>query len=61
MNSPLNIHSRENPGHKFNVDNIEILDQASYDDLLFTKESLHIQFEKPLLNRNIGTKTLFLF
>ena len=61
MNSPLNIHSQENPGHKFNVDNIEILDQASYDDLLFTKESLHIQFEKPLLNRNIGAKTLFLF
>ena len=60
MNSPLNIHSRENPRHKFNVDNIEILGQASYDDLLFTKESLHIQFEKPLLNSNIGTKTLSL-
>ena len=61
MSSPLNVHIRENPGHEFNVGNIELLDEASHDGMPFTKESPHIQFEKPLLNRNIGTRTLFIF
>ena len=37
--SPLNMQNRENLGHEFNVGNIEILDEASYDDLLLTTVS----------------------
>ena len=61
VNSPLLKHIKKHPDHVFNSDNVQILDYDSCDNTLYTKESLYIGLEKPILNGNIGTRPLQLF
>ena len=58
--SPLLRHIKANPDHVFDSNNVQIVDHAS-GDALFTQESLYINLEKPELNKNIGTRPLYLF
>ena len=61
LKSPLNVHLQDNAGHSFSFDDVKILDRSSDKDLLFIKESLYILSERPELNRNIGTRPIYLF
>ena len=47
-NSACRQHERENPGHKMDYDEVEILDSADSNQKLEIKELLHIIKEKPL-------------
>ena len=59
--SPLKVHSNENPGHSFSFEDVQILDRCNDKDMLFIRETLYILDEKPELNRNIGTRAVYLF
>ena len=59
--SPLKQHARDNPGHSFSFEDVTIVDRSHDKDLLFIKESLCILDERPEVNRNIGTRAIYLF
>ena len=55
-NSAIHQHLIENTSHKFDFDNIEILDSASNDYKLQLKELLHINKIKPSLNSQLTSE-----
>lgn len=52
--SALMQHIKENPRHKIDYENIEILDRAESDFKLRLKEMLHINKRKPILNTQLN-------
>ena len=54
--SAIHQHIIENTSHKFDFDNIEILDSASNDYKLQLKELLHINKIKPSLNSQLTSE-----
>ena len=50
-------HMVMNPGHQMDFENINIIDQASNDMKLKSKELLHIIQKKPKLNKQLNSKS----
>jgi len=52
-------HVMKNPGHRFNYDNVEVLDTAESGFKLRIKELLHILKRQPVLNKQLGTQSKY--
>jgi hypothetical protein len=55
--SVCNQHETNNPGHKIEYDNVEVIDSADNDMKLRIKELLNIMKRNPTLNKQLGTQS----
>ena len=53
------LHTKENPGHVVNYDEVEVIDRANNNTKLQVKELLHILKQKPTLNKQLNSQSNF--
>ena len=57
--SACKTHVASHPGHRIDVDQVEILDCADNDTKLRIKELMHILSRQPELNKQLGAQSKF--